>query len=277
MNDDELTTAFELGEMEGVDFPHERHVRVAWGLAQRYDLAEAFERLSAGVRGIAERAGSPGAFHETITRAWFELIAAAEKLDAHPELFDKSLLGRYYSPAALASGREHWVEPDLNPLRLPPPALSSPPDLVPFLRGIPTPVAVLAVHDRETVHATTVSSFTLVSRDPPLLTVSLADGSRTLELVRAARAFALSVLASDQADVAERFADPDRQADHAQFAELPHRLDHYGPTIDDAAAWIGCDLHAVHRCGDHDIVVGHVGSAGRSDRRPLVRHDGTYH
>src|SRR5437588_2739348 len=93
MNDDELTTAFELGEMEGVDFPHERHVRVAWGLAQRYDLAEAFERLSAGIRGIAERAGSPGAFHETITRAWFELIAAAEKLDAHPELFDKSLLG----------------------------------------------------------------------------------------------------------------------------------------------------------------------------------------
>ena len=122
MNDDSLTDAFERCEIDGGAFPHELHVRVSWNLARRYPRDDAFRRLSAGLRDIAARAGRPAAFHETITRAWFELIAAADDLDDHPELLDKTLLGRYYTAAALARGRERWVEPDLAPLRLPPPA-----------------------------------------------------------------------------------------------------------------------------------------------------------
>jgi|SRR5579872_2791551 len=117
MTDDELLAAFESGALDGADFPHERHVRVTWALLQRHEPDEAFRRLTAGIRDIARRAGRPEAYHETITRAWFELIAGAGDLASHPELFDKSLLGRYYSPAALADGRSSWVEPDLRPLR----------------------------------------------------------------------------------------------------------------------------------------------------------------
>jgi hypothetical protein len=121
MDDDALVAAFEASTIDNAEFPHERHVRVAWELAQRYEQDEALRRLVAGIRGIAARAGRPDAYHETITRAWVELVTQAGDLGEHPELFDKSLLGRYYSPARLASGRERWVEPDLRPLRLPPP------------------------------------------------------------------------------------------------------------------------------------------------------------
>jgi len=117
-SDDGLIEAFEAGRIEGAQFPHERHVRVAWGLARRYPRNDAFARLAAGIRGIASRAGNPAAYHETITRAWFELIAAADSLEQHPELFDKNLLRRYYSAARLSSGRDRWLEPDLQPLRL---------------------------------------------------------------------------------------------------------------------------------------------------------------
>jgi hypothetical protein len=106
--EDTLLDDFEAGRVDGSQFPHELHLRVAWGLS----------RLAAGIREIAARAGVPGRFHETMTRAWFELAAQAESLDAHPDLLDRSLLGRYYSRERLEAGRDEWLEPDLAPLVL---------------------------------------------------------------------------------------------------------------------------------------------------------------
>jgi hypothetical protein len=115
-----LLADFEAGRIPGSAFPHERHVQVAWGLSRRYPREEAFARLAGGIRGIAARAGVPGKYHETMTRAWFELVAQAETLDAHPELLDRSLLARYYSPDRLDAGRNEWLEPDIEPLLLAP-------------------------------------------------------------------------------------------------------------------------------------------------------------
>jgi hypothetical protein len=110
---------FEAGRISGSEFPHERHVCVAWCLSRRYPHEEALRRLAEGIRRIAARAAVPGKYHETITRAWFELVAQAETLDGHPELFDSALLRRYYSPERLEAGRHEWLEPDLQPLALP--------------------------------------------------------------------------------------------------------------------------------------------------------------
>jgi 3-hydroxy-9,10-secoandrosta-1,3,5(10)-triene-9,17-dione monooxygenase reductase component len=275
---DELLSNFQAGEIAAADFPHERHVQVTWALAQRYPREEALRRLIDGIRGIAARAGRPRAYHETITRAWFELISGANDLRRYPELFDKGLLGRYYTPARLAEGRQRWLEPDLHPLRLPAPepaaARSQLPDV---LRRIPTAVAIFATHNDRTVHATTVSSMTSVSSDPALVSVCLANGSRTLDLLGHARTFALSVLASNQSELAVRFAKPDRPADGGQFTMVAHHLSPFGPLIESAAAWVGCDVHGAHRCGDHTIVVGAVGLAEATHRHPLVRHGGVYH
>jgi hypothetical protein len=116
---DDVTAAFEAGEIAGADFPHEAHVYVAWTLAHRYPRDEAYERLATGIRTMAARSGRPDAFHETITRAWFELIANTPVLDEGSELYDRRLLARYYSAERLAAGRQEWLEPDLRPLVLP--------------------------------------------------------------------------------------------------------------------------------------------------------------
>ena len=276
-SEDKLIAAFEAGEIDGADFPHERHVRVAWALAQRYPRDEAFERLASGLRGIAARAGRPDAYHETITRAWFELITAADHPEQHPELFDKTLLSRYYTPDRLAAGRDEWLEPDLHSLGLPPPpAAPDDADLRALLRSVPTAVAVIACRADEGVHATTVSSLTSVSRRPALVSVCLENRSRTLGLVEAAKSFAISLLASDQEEVAKRFAELGRSAGPAQFAGVPHHLSAFGPVIETAAATLGCRLHALHPCGDHHILVGEVELVRTSERRPLLRHDGRY-
>ncbi|HXU34445.1 MAG TPA: hypothetical protein VN851_28045, partial [Thermoanaerobaculia bacterium] len=72
--------------------------------------------------------GADQLYHETLTRAWVELIAdgahrfpassSFEFLEACPELLDRSILNRYYSPELLASdrARKTWVEPDRLPI-----------------------------------------------------------------------------------------------------------------------------------------------------------------
>jgi hypothetical protein len=115
VTDEEFLAAFERGEIDAAEFPHEAHLRAARLLAAE---PNGYERLAAGIRDIATRAGRPGVFHETITRAWFELVRSAGSWPA-PELRDRNLLSGYYSPEALAAGRERWVEPDLAPLWAP--------------------------------------------------------------------------------------------------------------------------------------------------------------
>lgn len=197
MDNTALLEAFEAGEIAGDEFPHRSHVRVAWELSRRYEPEEGLRRLIAGIQGIAARAGRPTVYHKTTTRAWFELVSSADDLAEHPELFDKTLLSRYYSPGRLDAGRERWLEPDLHPLTLPPPAPVERNGLafLEVMRHVPVPVAVLATRAQGTVHAATVSSLASVSREPALISV-----------------------------------------------------------IDHAAAWLGCELHAAHQCGDHHIV-----------------------
>jgi hypothetical protein len=119
---DLLIDDFEARRIGGSAFPHERHVHVTWGLQRRYSHEEAFAHLVKGIKEIAARAGVPGKYHETMTRAWFELVAQAESLEGHPELLDRTLLARYYTPERLDAGRHEWLEPDLAPLALPAPS-----------------------------------------------------------------------------------------------------------------------------------------------------------
>jgi hypothetical protein len=117
-----------LGRGEG--FGHRQHVELAWRYLGRHDPDEAADSVAAAIRQVAEAHGQPAKFHQTITRSWVQCIAVhqerwpaasfAEFLDRdrNAPLLDASLLGRFYSPAMLASpeARARWVAPDLRPL-----------------------------------------------------------------------------------------------------------------------------------------------------------------
>ena len=113
MNQSELMTAFESGTIESADFPHAHHVHVAWGLAQKYGAQEGLQRLVSGIRQIATRAGRPEAFHLTITKAWFELIATVDDLHSAPELLDQTILSRYYTPTRLTAGDALYLDSEM--------------------------------------------------------------------------------------------------------------------------------------------------------------------
>lgn len=119
-----LLNAFLGGKIEGRNFHHADHVRVGFELLCRHTFPDALAAYSAALKGIATRAGNPGAYHETITVAFLSLIAehrAAGRyadceafLKNNPQLLDKSILERWYAPEQLLSeiARQTFVMPE---------------------------------------------------------------------------------------------------------------------------------------------------------------------
>jgi flavin reductase (DIM6/NTAB) family NADH-FMN oxidoreductase RutF len=114
---------------------------------------------------------------------------------------------------------------------------------------------VTVCHDGRLV-GTTVSAFSSVSMDPPLVMVCLKRDSRTLAALGQARTFCVNILASDQGDLAHRFA---RSGADDRFALTAVKAGVCGaPLLSGAVAAVECELHAAHDGGDHEILVGRV-------------------
>ena len=134
---------------------------------------------------------------------------------------------------------------------------------------------VTAAHDGEQ-HGMTVSSFTSVSLEPPLIIISLHTESRTHRLVHAANAFAVSILSADQRAISDRFAG--RTDDEDRFVGLDtETLVTGAPAIKNALARLDCRVIQVISAGMNTIFLAEV-VAARScgDGLPLVYHDRRY-
>ncbi|HEX2733443.1 MAG TPA: flavin reductase family protein [Polyangiaceae bacterium] len=142
------------------------------------------------------------------------------------------------------------------------------------LRAWPSGVTVVTAVSGSGFTGMTASSFTSVSLSPPMVSVCVDVAARTLEALRAQRRFAISVLASDQAEASRRFAS--RRDDAFKF-ETPTVDGANGcPLIADASAHLECDMAFEHAAGDHIIVVGVVTRAVSTERAPLVYWNGQY-
>jgi flavin reductase (DIM6/NTAB) family NADH-FMN oxidoreductase RutF len=120
----------------------------------------------------------------------------------------------------------------------------------------------------------TTNAVTSLSLHPPLLLVCFDNASRTLPVVREAGRFAVNVLRADQEDLAETFASKAMGAE--KFASVTHTVAHGVPVLDDALAWLACEVQALHPGGDHTIGVGAVEEMGAGAGEPLVFFGGGY-
>jgi 3-hydroxy-9,10-secoandrosta-1,3,5(10)-triene-9,17-dione monooxygenase reductase component len=117
-------------------------------------------------------------------------------------------------------------------------------------------VTVVTVSHEGRLVGTTVSAFSSVSMDPPLVMVCLKRDSRTLAALSQARTFCVNILASDQGDLAYRFA---KSGADDRFALTAVEAGVCGaPRLAGVTAAVECELHAAHDGGDHEILVGRV-------------------
>lgn len=122
----------------------------------------------------------------------------------------------------------------------------------------------------------TTNAVTSLSLDPLLLLVCFDNGARTLPAVREAGRFAVNLLRADQAELASAFASKREQTE--KFAAATHRIAHGVPVLDDALAWLACDLTEVLTRGDHTIGIGAVTQSWTApdadDAQPLLFYRG---
>lgn len=121
----------------------------------------------------------------------------------------------------------------------------------------PTGVAVVTARGSgEEPIGMAVGSFTAVSLDPPLVAFLPDRGSSTFPAIRKAGIFCVNVLAGGQEELCRSFAT--KGADRFGGTKW-HPARHTGsPILEDAVAWIDCEIGDVHEAGDHLIVVGRV-------------------
>jgi flavin reductase (DIM6/NTAB) family NADH-FMN oxidoreductase RutF len=134
-----------------------------------------------------------------------------------------------------------------------------------------TGVTVVTAAHQGVQHGMTVSSFTSLSLTPPQVLVSLAQNTRTHDLVTRSRSFGISILSNSQADVSDRFAgrvpdDLDRLTGLETF-----RLLSEAPMLSGALAQLDCRVVTTLGSGTHTIFIGEVLAAiNATDGEPLV-------
>jgi flavin reductase (DIM6/NTAB) family NADH-FMN oxidoreductase RutF len=124
-----------------------------------------------------------------------------------------------------------------------------------------------------TVAGVTVSSFNTLSLSPPLVLWSLALQAPSLKTFRAARRFAVNILAQGQSAIATQFARP--AADKFFGIALEAGLDDV-PLIAGVAAQLECIVEQRYPGGDHELVIGRVVRANAFDHKPLVYGQGQF-
>jgi 3-hydroxy-9,10-secoandrosta-1,3,5(10)-triene-9,17-dione monooxygenase reductase component len=104
----------------------------------------------------------------------------------------------------------------------------------------------------------TVGSLVSLSLEPPLVGISIGLDSARYEPLREAGRFAVSILAGDQAAVAQHFARSGIPPVALWRGISVRASERSEPLIDGAVAWLGCVTRAEHWAGDHTLFVGEV-------------------
>ncbi|MEU3766746.1 flavin reductase family protein [Amycolatopsis keratiniphila] len=132
----------------------------------------------------------------------------------------------------------------------------------------------------ERAHGMTANAVTSVSLEPPMVLCCVSRAARMHEAIVTAGSYAVTVLASDQKELAKYFADWRRPAGIAQFDSVDWTAGPQtgAPLLDGALAWLECELAEVYEGGDHSIFLGKVVASSRGTAQDsLVFYSGGYH
>lgn len=143
------------------------------------------------------------------------------------------------------------------------------------LRRWATGVTVVTARDEARMHGMTVSAFSSVSIDPPLVLVCANQASTTHTVIEAGGVFTVNILASDQEEVSSTFASTqfeDTRFDHVEWEDGSTGA----PLIQGALASLECEVVSAHREGSHTIYIGRVEAVRIREGEPLLYYHGGY-
>jgi len=148
--------------------------------------------------------------------------------------------------------QEPAMEPDFDPASFRQ-ALAS------FASG----VTVITTYQHDVPLGTTVSAFSALSMDPPLVVVCLDRKSNTLAAIKENGFFGVNILSAAQAEIAQCFASSSGKAkfdgiEYRQPEEDSVNGEEGAPLLTGVCTALDCILDGVLDGGDHEILVGRV-------------------
>lgn len=145
------------------------------------------------------------------------------------------------------------------------------------MRAWTSGVTIVTVSHAGERHGMTVSSFTSIAIEPPLIIISLQTDSRTHELVSQAKAFAVTILADGQQGISDRFAGRVPDAEDRLTGIETETLVTGAPFIKGGLAYLDCRVAQAMPVGTNTLFLAEVVSAHSSGKGlPLVYHDRKY-
>ena len=145
------------------------------------------------------------------------------------------------------------------------------------MRRVASSVAVVTTDGSAGCHGATVSAFSSVSADPPMILVCLRSGSRIAEAVAAHRNLCVNVLPQNRDDLANRFAGRDDHLVEDRFSGVGcFMVQGAAPEIDGATFFSG-SVEQIVPAGSHSIFICQVQSVREGTAAPLAYLDGSYH
>lgn len=135
-------------------------------------------------------------------------------------------------------------------------------------------VTVVTLKDKTgTPHGITVSAFSSVSLEPPLVLVCIDNDAGTHRIFHESKRFVVNILSEDQNEHSNQFASsiPDK------FLNIHHHEGLEGiPVLKNALVNLECRLVQDFVAGDHTVFIGEIEQVQINEGNPLVYYQGNY-
>lgn len=137
-------------------------------------------------------------------------------------------------------------------------------------------VAIITASFNGVTHGMTINSFHSISIDPPYVCVTLANRTRTRQLVDQAGFFAVTILAVDQMEISDRFAGRVEES-FQRFAglELGYLLSE-APVIAGGLAFFDCSIVKAIPLAQSTLYIAEVNATDCRSGNPLLYLNRTY-
>jgi flavin reductase (DIM6/NTAB) family NADH-FMN oxidoreductase RutF len=145
------------------------------------------------------------------------------------------------------------------------------------MRYAVTPVTIVTTAGSAGEFGLTVSAFSSVSADPPLVLVCIKQSNQIEAAIRANGVFCVNLLSSGQSDLADAFAGRSKTIAPYDFAAAQWKRGITGSRLlIDATASFECEMYNAVEAGTHSLLMGRVIGLATSELSPLAYQDRGY-
>ncbi|CDQ39886.1 MULTISPECIES: flavin reductase family protein [Virgibacillus] len=135
-----------------------------------------------------------------------------------------------------------------------------------------TGITVVSANYHREIIGMTVNAFMSVSLDPKLIAISIDENARMYKKLQETKAFGISILAEEQAELSKVFA---RQLDQGNRV-IPFVQQADVPVINGSLATLSCEVNEKVVAGDHMIFIAEVTAINQNEGNPSIFYGGNY-